>query len=75
MTLAVKRLMPESLLNYRFRGNTLPCVEILIALENIIIDKVATHSAFKVKKMDTSAQMEIGMAAGTDGEAAVEDGY
>ena len=67
--------MPESLLNYRFRGTTLPCEELLIALENIIIDKVATHSAFKMKKMDTSAQMEIGMAAGTDGEAAFEEVY
>ena len=29
-----------------------------------------THSASKVKKIDTSAPMEIGMAAGTDGEEA-----
>ena len=39
-TLVVKRLMPASLLNYRFRGTKLPYEELLIALENIIIDKV-----------------------------------
>ena len=54
-TLAVKRLMPESLLHYRFRGTTLPYEELLIALENIIMDNVPTHSASKVKKNDTSA--------------------
>ena len=65
----VKELMPESLLNYRFRGTT-PCQMkgSLIALENIIIHKVTTHSVLKVKKIDTSAPMEIGMAAGIDGE-------
>ena len=50
-TLAVKRLMPESLLNYRFRGTTSPYEELLIALENIIIDKVTTHSASKAKQI------------------------
>ena len=73
-TLAVKRLMPESLLNYRFRGTTLPHEELLNALDNIITDKVTTHSASKVKKIDTSAPMEIGMAAGTDGEETFEEG-
>ena len=43
--LAVKKLMPESFLNCRFRGTTLPCEELLIALENITTDKVTTHSA------------------------------
>ena len=43
-TLVVKKLMPESMLNYRFRGTTLLNVELLIALENIIMDKVTTHS-------------------------------
>ena len=38
-------------------------------------DKVTTHSASTVKKIDTSAPIEIGMAAGTDGEDASEDGY
>ena len=55
-------MMSEGLLNYRFRGTTLPCEELLIALENIIIDKVTTHSVSKVKKMATSAPMEIGIA-------------
>ena len=65
--------MLERLLNYRFRGTTLPYEELLIALENIIIDKVTTHSAPKVKKNDTSAPKEIGITAGTDGEAAFEE--
>ena len=65
-TLAVKNLIPESLLNDRFR---------VIALENIIKDKVTTHSTSKVKKIDTSAPMEIGMAAGTDSEETFEEGY
>ena len=38
--LAVKKLMPESLLNYRFRGTTMSYSEIIIALENIIVVKV-----------------------------------
>ena len=40
--LAVKKLMPESLLNYRFRGTTMSYSELFLALENIIIDKVST---------------------------------
>ena len=60
--------MPESLLDYRFR-------ELLIELENIIIDKVTTHSISKVKKIDTSAPMQIGLAARTDGEEAFKKGY
>ena len=74
-TQAVKKLMPESSLNYRLLGTTLPYEEWLIALENIIIDKVTTHSELKVKKTDTSAPMEIGTAAGTDGEETSEEGY
>ena len=61
-TLAVKRLRPESLLNCRFRGTALAYEELLIALENSISDKVTTHSVSKVKKIDTSEPMEIGMA-------------
>ena len=72
--LAVTKLMPESLLNYRFRGTTLPHEELLVALENIITDKATTHSATKVKKIDTSAPLEIGMAAGTGGEETFEEG-
>ena len=66
--------MPVSLLNYRFRGTTLPYEELLIALENIIIHKVTTHPAPTMNKIDTSAPMEIGKAAGTDGEETFEEG-
>ena len=61
--LAVKKLMPESLLNCRFRGTTMSYSELLVALENIIIDKVATVPTARNKEIDTSAPMEIGMAA------------
>ena len=74
-TLAVKRLIPESLLNFRFRGTTLPYKEMLLALENIIMGKVTTHSVSRVQKIDTSTLMEIGMAAGTNGEEAFEERY
>ena len=67
--------MPESLVNCRFRGTTLPHEELLIALENVIIDKFTRHSASKGKKIGTSAPMDIGMAAGTDGEEAFEERY
>ena len=46
--LAVKKLMLESLLNYRFRGTTMSYSEILVALENIIIDRVAAVSSQKM---------------------------
>ena len=60
----VKKLMPESLLNYRFRGTRLPYEELLIALEHIM-DKLTTRSTSEVKNIDTSALMEIGMMART----------
>ena len=63
------------MLNYRFRRTSLPHEELRIVLENIIIDKVTTHPASKVKKLDTSAPMEIGMAAGADGEETFEEGF
>ena len=53
--LAVKKLMPESLLNYRFRGTAMPYGELIIALENIIIDKVSTVPTARSRKHDTSA--------------------
>ena len=53
----------------------MPYEALLIAVENIIIDRVATHSVSKAKKIDTGAPMEIGMAAGTDGEEAFEEGH
>ena len=72
--LAVKKLMPESLLNYRFRGTTMSYSEIIIALENIIVDKVSTIPSSKSRKNDTSAPMEIGMAAKEDGESVSQEG-
>ena len=70
--LAVKKLMPESLLNYRFRGTAMSYDELIIALENIIIDKVPTVNS-RSRKHDTSAPMEIGMAA-SDGENSSQEG-
>ena len=70
--LAVKKLTPESLLNYRFTGTAMPCGELFIALENIIIDKVSTVPTARSRKHDTSAPMEIGMATKEDGENAMQ---
>ena len=50
--LAVKKLMPKSLLNYRFRRTTMSCSERLIALENISNDKVATVPTVRSRKAD-----------------------
>ena len=64
---AVKKMMLESLLNFRFRGMTMSYDEHLIALENII-DNVATVLTARNRKVDTSAPMKIGMSAKDDGE-------
>ena len=72
--LAVKNLMPENLLNYRFRGTTLSHGELIVALENIIVDKVAMVPTARGRKHDMSAPMEIGMAAKEDGENASQEG-
>ena len=40
--LAVQKLMPESLLNYKFRGTTTSYSELITALDNIIVDRVST---------------------------------
>ena len=72
--LAVKKLMPESLLNNRFRGTTMSHSELIVALENIIVDKVAMVPTARGRKQDTSAPMEIGMAAKEDGENASQEG-
>ena len=66
--LAVKKLIPESLQNNRFRGTTVSYGELIIALENIIVDKVSTVPSSKSRKNHTSAPMEVGMAAKEDGE-------
>ena len=72
--LAVKKLMPERLLNNRFRGTAMPYGELIIALENIIVDKVSTVPTARSRKHDTSAPMEIGMATKEDGEDASQEG-
>ena len=48
--------------------------ELLIAMENIIIDKGATVPTARNRKIDTSAPIEIGMAAKDDGESLREEG-
>ena len=72
--LAVKKLMPESLLNCRFRGTTMSYSELIVALENIIIDKVAMVPSAKGKRHDTSAPIEIAMATKDDSENASQEG-
>ena len=44
--------------------------ELLVALEDIIIDKVSTVPSARSRKHDTGAPMEIGMATKEDGENA-----
>ena len=58
----VKKLMLESLLNFRFRKTTLNHKNLLIAL-----GKLSTLPT--TKKVDTSAPMDIGMAAMTHSES------
>ena len=72
--LAVKKLMPESLLNNRVRGTVMSYSELVVALEKIIVDKVAMVPTARGRKHDTSAPMEIGMAAKEDGENASQEG-
>ena len=72
--LAVKKLMPESLLKYRLRGTTMLYSELIVALENIMVDKVVTDPTARNKKHDTSAPLEIGRAAKEDGENASQEG-
>ena len=48
--------------------------EILLALEHIIVDKVSTVPSSKSRSFDTSAPMEIGMAAKEDGESVSQEG-
>ena len=71
--LAVKKLMLQGLLNHSFRGTTLSYSELLVALDNIIIVKATVPTA-RNRKIDTSAPMEIGVAAKDDGKSAREEG-
>ena len=50
----------------RFRGTTLTYDELLIALENIVIDKVSTIQTPTPKKLNTSAPMDIGIGTKDD---------
>ena len=52
--LAVKKLLPESLLNYRFSGTTMSYSELIVALEKIIVDKVSTIPSSTRRRNDTS---------------------
>ena len=72
--LAVKKLMLESLSNFRFRGTALNYEEFTIALENIIIDKVSTAPTSRQKNINTTAPMEVGIAAKDDSESSREEG-
>ena len=72
--LAVEKWLFESLFNFRFRGTSMSYSELLVALENILIDKVATVPTARNRKIDTSATMETGMAAQGDGENLREGG-
>ena len=72
--LAVKKLMPESLLNNRFRGTTMSNSEIIIALETKLLTRCRQSRQAKTGGIDTSAPMEIGMAAKEDGEGASQEG-
>ena len=62
--LAVKKLMSESLPNQRFRGTALPDEKLLISLENIIREKVTTHSVSKMKKTTRVHQWRLAWPQG-----------
>ena len=51
--LAVKKLMLESLLNNGFRGTTKSYSKLLVALESIVIHKVATVPTATNRNIDT----------------------
>ena len=72
--LSVKKLMTESLLNYRFRGTTMSYSKLTIALYNTVVDKVSTVLSSKSSRNDTGAPMEIGMAAKENGENVSQEG-
>ena len=48
--------------------------ELLIALEKIVIDKVSTVPTTRHKKNDSSAPMQVGMAAKEDRDTSREEG-
>ena len=58
--LAVTRLMPESLLNYRFRGTTMSYSEIIIALENILLTRCRQFHQAKTGGVTQVLQWRLG---------------
>ena len=71
---AVKKLMFESLLNFRFRGTTMWHDELLTAMDNVITDKVSAVPTARSRKIDRSALNEIGITGTDDGENSTEEG-
>ena len=64
-TLAVNKLIAESLLNCRF-GHTTMYDELINAREEIILVNVMTATILKPRKTDTSSPADVGMAAEDD---------
>ena len=48
--------------------------DLLVALENIIIDKVATVPTARIRKIDTRGPMEMGTATKDDDESVRAEG-
>ena len=69
---AVKNWMAESLLNFSFRGTTMSRDQSTIALENIIIDKVATVPTARDRQIDTRVPMDDGEHVGEGGQRIVD---
>ena len=65
--LAVQQLLLEGFRTSDSVERRLSNSELLVALEKIITDKVATVPTARNMKIDTSAPMNIGMAAKGDG--------
>ena len=57
--LAVKKLMPESLLNYRSRGTTMSYSEPIVALENIIFGEGVTVPTARTRNMTRVLQWRL----------------
>ena len=60
---AVKKLMLEGLLRFRFRRTTLNHEQRLIALENTTVEKASTAPTTRQNKFDTCAPIKIRMAS------------
>ena len=71
--LEVKKLMPKILLTFRLRGATFEVRKACHCFRKI--DMVSTVPTNRQKKVETSAPMEIGMAAKDDSEGSTEEGH